>query len=180
MSVAALFILLKKAWESHKGVSNSGTEEFQKWVEQQSKDSIQFHYWYQAISLQTTLLMLVRSIREANFKMYLDVLTQICPWMFALDHVHYSRWLPVFLKTLKDLEVRHPQVHKEFISGKFVTQKSNKPFSSLSDDHVHEQCNRNVKHDGGAVGLMNNPTALLKWMIAGPEISRMVLCLAWG
>ena len=104
--------------------------------------------------------------------MYVDVLTHICPWMFALDHVHYARWLPVFIKTLRELDVRHPEIYNEFMNGKFVTQKSNKPFSSLSDDHI--QCNRNVKDHGGTVGIMTNPTSLVRWMVAGPEISRMV------
>jgi len=31
-----------------------------------------------------------------------------------------------------------------------------------------------IKGDGGAVGILGNETALLKWMVAGPEISRMV------
>ena len=94
--------------------------------------------------------------------------------MFALDHVHYARWLPVFIKTLRELDVRHPEIYNEFMNGKFVTQKSNKPFSSLSDDHIYEQCNRNVKEDGGVVGILTNPTSLVRWMVAGPEISRMV------
>ena len=34
--------------------------------------------------------------------------------------------------------------------------------------------NAAVKGDGGAVGLTENPSALMRWMIAGPEISRMI------
>ena len=31
-----------------------------------------------------------------------------------------------------------------------------------------------IKGDGGAIGLTENPTALKRWMVAGPEVSRMV------
>ena len=59
--------------------------------------------------------------------------------------------------------------------GKFVTQKSDRPFSCLSDDQIHEQNNRKVKSEGGAVSLLSSPAALLKWMVSGPEIARVVV-----
>jgi hypothetical protein len=31
-------------------------------------------------------------VREENFQL---ALTKIVPWFFALDHIHYSRWIPV-------------------------------------------------------------------------------------
>ncbi len=31
-----------------------------------------------------------------------------------------------------------------------------------------------MKGDGGAVGLTENPSALRRWMVAGPEIARLV------
>ncbi|VDI22411.1 Hypothetical predicted protein [Mytilus galloprovincialis] len=40
-------------------------------------------------------------------------------------------------------------------------------------DHAHEQNNAVIKSDGGAVGLTENPVALRRWMIAGPEMARL-------
>ena len=60
------------------------------------------------------LLRFIRSIREGDFEMYLACLENIAPWMFSLDHVHYARWLPVFIQNLKDLHVKHYDVYKEF------------------------------------------------------------------
>lgn len=31
-----------------------------------------------------------------------------------------------------------------------------------------------IKADGGAIGLTENPSALWRWMVAGPEVSRLV------
>uniref|UniRef100_H3B0T6 Uncharacterized protein n=1 Tax=Latimeria chalumnae TaxID=7897 RepID=H3B0T6_LATCH len=162
VSVASLYVLQINAWKAYMNTSSDSAVQLSEWVEMRSKESAQFLYWYQAIVLQTLFLMLVHSVWEPNFDMYLDTLTQICPWVFALDHVHYARLLRVFVKTLRDLKIRLPKVHEEFMKGKFVIQKTGQPFSSLSDDHVHEQNNRNVKPDGGAVGLLGSLNALSK------------------
>lgn len=41
-------------------------------------------------------------------------------------------------------------------------------------DQSHEQCNKCIKGDGGIVGLTEDPTALRRWMLAGPEVVRLV------
>ncbi len=39
-------------------------------------------------------------------------------------------------------------------------------------DQSHEQENAKVKGKGGAIGLTENPTALQRWMICGPELAK--------
>ena len=41
-------------------------------------------------------------------------------------------------------------------------------------DQSHEQSNKCFKGDGGVVGLTEDPAALRRWMLTGPEISRVV------
>ena len=41
-------------------------------------------------------------------------------------------------------------------------------------DHNVEQENAKIKGEGGAVGLTEDPAALRQWLIAGPEIARVV------
>ena len=52
--------------------------------------------------------------------------------------------------------------------------KSTRPFSLIVIDHAHEQANALVKGDDGAIGLTEDPNALRQWMLAGPEISRII------
>jgi len=47
-------------------------------------------------------------------------------------------------------------------------------FFAIAIDHAPEQVNAGVKGEGGAVGLTENPAALRRWMVAGPELSRMI------
>ena len=100
---------------------------------------------------------------------------QIVPWLFALDHINYARWLPVHIVDMLNLIKTHPGVYHEFMSGHFAVQKTNKVFSAISIDQCHEQMNKLIKGEGGAVGLTEDPQALERWMVAGPEISRLIL-----
>ena len=52
--------------------------------------------------------------------------------------------------------------------------KTLKRFSSIAIDQAHEQNNAMVKGEGGAVGLTENPNALRRWMLSGPEMARLV------
>src|SRR6218665_1676936 len=119
-------------------------------------------------------MQLVFSIRTVNFKLYVVTLKSICPWTFALDAVHYSRWLPVFVRDIEELPQRHPGVYAEFIQGRFTSNRTTSPFSSMSDDQFHEQNNKIIKSDGGAIGIFDNESALIKWMVAGPDIARII------
>ena len=73
------------------------------------------------------------------------------------------------MKSLKEA----PSVATEFVEGHFVVQKSHCAFSSIPIDQAHEQNNRIVKGDKGAISLTENSCQLLCWMVCGPEI----LCL---
>ena len=60
------------------------------------------------------------------------------------------------------------------VSYNFVVHKTKSLFSPIVLDHAHEHVNAGVKGEGGAVGLTENPAALCRWMVAGPELSRMI------
>ena len=106
------------------------------------------------------------------FILYIESLTKIVPWFFALDHTHYSRWVPIHLRDMIALKECHPNVYEEFVKGNFTVKKSKHAFS-IAIDHAHEQNNASVKGDGGAVGLTENPSALRRWMVSGPEMARL-------
>ncbi|VDI48086.1 Hypothetical predicted protein [Mytilus galloprovincialis] len=87
---------------------------------------------------------------------------------------NYSRWLPIHLRDMVQLPKTNPETHRAFLEGNFVVNKTEKKFSCMAIDQAHEQNNACVKADGGAVGLTENPGALRRWMVAGPEMARLV------
>ncbi|KAH3830802.1 hypothetical protein DPMN_104055 [Dreissena polymorpha] len=44
----------------------------------------------------------------------------------------------------------------------------------MAIEQAHQQANAIIKEDGGTVGVTEDPSALRRWMVAGPELSRLV------
>ena len=104
----------------------------------------------------------------------IQVLRKLVPWAFALNHHTYARLVPVHIRDIITLKEKHPTMLQQFLKGHFVVQKSNRRFSMMALDQNHEQKNQSIKAEGGAVGVMENPTALTRWMIAAPKVARVV------
>lgn len=131
-------------------------------------------FWFLVLQFEIAILIIVRALREGDFNLYIDALTNIVPWYFALEHIHYARWLPVHIRDMVALRNIHPTAFSEFVNGKFVVKKTTRRFSAISIDQAHEQNNALVKGDGGAVGLTENPAALHRWMVSGPEMAKLI------
>jgi hypothetical protein len=68
------------------------------------------------------------------------------------------------------LEKTYPGNSEEFWADGFVARKTKRSFSTTALCQAQEQY---VMQRGGAVGLTDNPSALRRWMVTGPEIARM-------
>ena len=108
----------------------------------------------------------------ADFDLFRRCPKEIIPWVFALDLVYYSRWLSVFLHDLEKLEDTNKNIFQSFMEGRFVFNKSGKPFSCIAEDQAHEQNNKRIKGDGDAVGIPNSEEALFKWAIWVPVLAK--------
>lgn len=125
VTAASLYILQRIAYAEYVNkVANGEPETFEDWKENLSKLHPQFLYWARVLELQIVCLQLVRSFREANFALYLQSLTQLVPWMFALDNVHYARWLSVHKRDMSELPNKHPDVFHQFSNGSFVVHNT--------------------------------------------------------
>jgi len=177
LTAAALYILQRRAYDQHSASAEDDQppEDFEDWCHEKENSSPQFLYWATVLDLELSILIYVRSLREGDFIMYLDALTEIVPWFFALDHINYARWIPVHLRDMAELPQQHPEIYNEFKAGHFTVQKTKRAFSAIPLDQAHEQNNARVKGDGGAVGLTDNPSALRRWMVAGPEVARVIM-----
>jgi hypothetical protein len=176
VTASALYRLMKGAYNQFINTLDQGTDlpTFDAWRAQREAEAPQFQFWSITMDLELALLIFVRSLREGNFALYRESLAKLVSWFFALDHPNYARWIPVHLRDMMSLSSLHPSVEAEFQKGNFVVQKTHRSFSAIPIDQAHEQNNKCVKGDGGAVGLMENSSQLLRWMVAGPEIARVI------
>ena len=174
VTASCLYLLMQKAYVKYEEEAEGEVMSLEDWRTNRAAACPQFKFWSIILQLELTLMIYVRAIREGNFMLYIESLTKIVPWFFALDHTHYSRWVPIHLRDMVSLKEYHPDIYEEFMKGNFTVKKSKHVFSALAIDHAHEQNNASVKGDGGAVGLTENPSALRCWMVSGPEMARLI------
>ena len=73
------------------------------------------------------------------------------------------------------LDQTDPEVFNEFqVNGNFVISRTANKFSSMGIDQRHEQLNKDIKGDGGFVGLTEDEDKLNRWLICTPEIAKVV------
>ena len=119
-------------------------------------------------------IQFVNALRARQFDFHLETIEQLMPLINALDHHLYARTLPIYLRDMCTLEERHPAIHKEFMEGNFVGQKSKRSGSTIALDQTYEQLINVLKGDGGIIGLSEDPSSLRLHQVAGPELARLV------
>ena len=176
VTASALYIMISKAYVKYKESLEEGGNmlTFDNWCIERVAAVPQFQFWFMALQLELLLLVFIRSIRQANFDLYIDTLSNMVPWFFALNHTNYARWIPVHLRDMCALQHKAPNISSQFETGMFTVYKTQRRFSAIAIDQAHEQNNAMVKGDGGAVGLTENASALRRWMVSGPEMARLV------
>ena len=97
------------------------------------------YVWDFIVRYENLILTFVRAHREKNFSLYVKVLEKLTPLFFALDHVNYSRWVPVHIRDMKCLP---GSIRNQFGNqGYWVLSKTNNKFSAIPIDQVHKQEN---------------------------------------
>ena len=175
VTASSLHILMKKSYRQYIESLESGNEpeSFKHWCDRRRQESPQFQFWYTAFQLELVIFTYIKSLRTADFPLYIATLIKLAPWFFILDHTNYARWLSVHIRDMLTLNEIHPEIAAQFDNGFFTVQKTMNAFSCMAIDQAHEQNNAAVKTDGGAIGITQNPQALRRWMVAGPELVRI-------
>ncbi|MCP3892641.1 MAG: hypothetical protein GY702_27755 [Desulfobulbaceae bacterium] len=111
-----------------------------------------------------------------DWPLTLSACHQLCPWFFVFGHTNYACWMPVLFKDMAQLPVIHPSIHKAFMNGKFVVQRSDKKFSLMALDQSQEHSIKFLKEDSGTKGLYGKQEENSKEVIelSKPEVLRVI------
>ena len=52
-------------------------------------------FWQSHIDLVRFLLYVIRATREGNWELHITCVQKMLPWIFAINHTNYSRYLPL-------------------------------------------------------------------------------------
>ena len=67
------------------------------------------------------------------------------------------------------LDKTDPIIYEEFMTnGSFVVSRPKNTFSAMGIEQRHEQLNKDVKGDGGIIGLTEDEDKLRRWMVCIP------------
>ena len=122
------------------------------------------------------MLIFIRSFREGNFQLYFESLWSLLKWYFAIDKYNYARWATIHWSDLAKLQDVCPSIYSEMTNGYFSFQKTNRKFSRMALDQIHEQNTTDIKGVSGATNLLNrvDNSELSRWELCGPDLVRLV------
>ena len=145
------------------------TDSFEIWKSNMMSNPT-FLFWNIILETELLILIFIRAHREKNLNLYIETLSELMWLFFSLDHYNYSRWVSIHLRDMMSL----PENIKSEFAKTWVINKSGRRFSFIPIDQVHEQENSKLKGTSGIIGLTQNPQALNRWMLAGPEQARLL------
>ena len=174
VSVMGLYLLRQRSCTNYSSSVQGSAESLEMWDARQKNDNPMFMFWSTVMDLELLMCRFIRSLREGDFALYVQVCDELCSWFHVIDHTNYACWQPVHVRDMVQLPHKHPQLYTEFTKGNFVVQKSAHKFSLIGKGQSHEQSNKNLQAHGGAAGLYDNPEALTLFMLAGPDCTRCI------
>ncbi len=79
VTASCLYILLKKSYMHYLGSLQPGTqpERLDDWCTRCKREIPQFQFWYTTLQLELLVLSYIKSLRTANFSLYVDSLTKL-------------------------------------------------------------------------------------------------------
>lgn len=129
-----------------------------------------FSFWEEYIDMVMILLQFIKAEHTGNWNLHLSSTAAMIPHFFAMDRTNYARWMPIYLADMHKLEVRHPNVFKEFSAGNHSVSRSQQPFAECWTDMSLEQSfNLDSKSKGGIVGISRREDAVERWFLTSHE-----------
>ena len=72
----------------------------------------QFQFWSKTLTMKLDYLFFLRSIRSANFNLYMASIEKFLPWILAFDHIYYARWLTVHHNDMESLRQNNSSIYQ--------------------------------------------------------------------
>ena len=70
----------------------------------------------QYMRMVTKMLLFIRAVRTADWKLHLQALEVFTKYFFTHDRLNYARMVPMYLAEMDSLPATDPDVYAEFLS----------------------------------------------------------------
>jgi len=139
--------------------------------------------WIMYMDMIQILRTFITASRSGNWKLYLQALHQMLPFLAAPGHHNYVKSLVLYLDKMEQLEHTHPSVYSRFLEGLFVLRRSDSYWSGIySDLYIEQVLMGSIKSVGGLTrGRGFDESTSLVWLMSMPacgEVHKAVLEIA--
>ena len=133
--------------------------------------------WFQYIKAIEIFLRFLKAERASNWKLHLQVACEMIPYFIASGHYLYAKSTYLYLQTMADLPITHPEVQRRFEQGYHTIRRSDRFWAGLSPDLIIEQVlMHSIKPNGGSTrGRGINELQRAIWLLSTParaEVNR--------
>ena len=92
--------------------------------------------WLQYMDMIDIVRKFIKSERTGDWKLHLQVLQDMLPFLAASGHNLYTKSIYVYLQRLAQLPRQHPEVQRHFENGLHVVRRVDRYWAGLSTDLV--------------------------------------------
>ena len=114
--------------------------------------------------------LMICSARTGNWKLYIQSLHEMLPYLAAAGHNNYVKSLVLYLQKLDELVETHPAVYNQFMEGRFVLYRSNNHWAGIfSDLFIEQVLMESIKSVGELTrGRGFQESTRLTWLLSMP------------
>lgn len=126
--------------------------------------------WLQYMEMVDILRTFIKAEPTANWELYLQTVSEMLPYLAASEHNLYIKCARLYLQSMSNLQNKHPDVYRDFVSGFHVVRRSDRLWAGLSTDLIIEQVlMRSLKTSGGLTrGRGMTEQQRLIWLLSTP------------
>jgi hypothetical protein len=126
--------------------------------------------WIMYMQMVGILRSPITSARTGNWKLYLQSLHEMLPYLAASGHNNYVKSLVLYLSKMEKLDETHPAVYTKFMEGLFVLRRSDNYWAGIfSDLYIEQVLMGSVKSVGGLTrGRGFQESTSLIWLLSMP------------
>ena len=145
--------------------------DFHAFVEDGCRKSQLFKYWNNVLIMICLMQDFVRADRTGDGLLHIETFKKALPIFNIMDRVNYTRWGPVYLNDILELEKTLPEAYDHFIKGRFTVKHTMASFSSVNADQALEQTiNKSSKSIAGIKGMSQNKSSIAAWELTYHEL----------
>ena len=130
--------------------------------------------WLQYLDMLDIVRGFLKAERRGNWEMHVQAVSQMLPYFAASGHNHYMQSASLYLQSIKNLNVEHPDVYKAFATGYHVVRRGDRYWACLSTDLIIEQVlMRSLKTTGGLTrGSGMTEQQRVTWLLSTPACAQ--------